>query len=401
MLKILFVNHSSNISGAEKVLLRLIGYFDKSLIEVSAFCPESKGLAEDLKAENIDVRLAPMPLLVRTANPVKLFEYCFGFYRFSKKLIQYLRIAKIDIIHCNSFISTLYSIPAAKLTRTPIIWHMHDILRNSFFNKIFICLAGLGASRIICVSNAVKKNLISFGVKKEKCQIVYNSIKSPCGQQKWGNDDFYKEFAINHQTKVVTMIGQIAEWKGQKIFIEAVAKLIERYDIKSLIVGDVISPLENHYKNTLRKITNHLNLNNHVIFTGFRTDIQKIIDASDIIVHASVKPDPLPTVIIEAMNLGRPVVATHVGGVPELIEHNKTGLIVPPHNCDMLAEAISKLLDNPEKAKSMGSNAKNVINEKFDPEINLSKVLNIYCDLLPENKKLQLKEHVELGNNDS
>jgi len=395
MLKILFINHSSNTSGAEKVLLRLISYFDTSLIEITALCPENKGLAEDLKAENIDVRLIPMPLLVRTANPVKLFKYCFGFYRFSKQLIQYLRTAKIDIVHCNSFISTLYSIPAAKLTKIPMIWHMHDILRHRFFNKIFICLAGLGANRIICVSNAVKENLISFGVKKEKCQIVYNSIKPPAEQQKWKSDEFYKEFGINSQTKVVTMIGQIAEWKGQSILIEAVAKLVKRYDIKSLIVGDVISPSEDHYKNTLYKTTNDLNLNNHVIFTGFRTDIQKIIKASDVIVHASVKPDPLPTVIIEAMNLGKPVVATHVGGVPELIQHNKTGLMVPPHNSEMLAEAISNLLDNPEKAESMGSNAKSVINKKFNPRINISKVLNIYYELLSE-EKLYMAREVEL-----
>jgi len=251
-------------------------------------------------------------------------------------------------------------------------------------------LAELGANKIICVSNAVKENLISFGVKKEKCRVVYNSIYPPAEQQKRAKGDFHKEFGINIQTKVITMIGQIAEWKGQSILIEAVARLIKRYDIKSFIVGDVISPSENHYKNTLYKITNDLNLNNHVIFTGFRTDIQTIINASDLIVHASVKPDPLPTVIIEAMNLGKPVVATHVGGVPELIQHNKTGLMVPPHNSEMLAEAISNLLDNPEKAESMGSNAKNVINKKFNPRVNLSKVLNIYYELLSEDKKLYL-----------
>ena len=293
MINVLFVNHSSSVSGAEKVLLRLISYLDTNLINVTALCPEDKGLAEDLRAQNVNVKLIPMPPLVRTTNPVKLLKYCFEFYRFSKRLIRYLRTTKIDVIHCNSFASTLYSVSAAKSTKIPLIWHMHDILQYRFFNKVFIRLAGLGASRIICVSNAVKENLIRFGVEKEKCQVVYNSIKPPAEQQNWKRGDFRKEFEINSQTKVVTMIGQIAEWKGQAVFIKALVKLMKHNaNIKSFIVGDVINASEDQYKNNLYKMTNDLNLNNHVIFTGFRKDIQKIINESDIIVHDSVKTCP-------------------------------------------------------------------------------------------------------------
>ena len=397
MIKILFVNHSSSVSGAEKVLMRLISCLDKALITVTVICPENRGLADDLRTQNTDVIIIPMPLLIRSVNPVKAIKYCFGFYRFFRQLLDYLRIVKPDIIHCNSFTSVLYSFPAARYSRIPLVWHMHDILEYGLFNKLFIRLAGFASQKVICVSNAVKENLVKFGVKKKKCMTIYNSIKMPIDQTKCKRGDFLKEFGVNSGIKVVTMIGQIAEWKGQSVFINALEKLMKHnISVKSFIVGDVISPFEESYRKSLQQMTEDLDLNDRVFFTGFRKDIQKIINDSDVIVHASIRPDPLPTVIIEAMSMGKPIVATNVGGVPELIEHEKTGLMISPLNSEMLSEAISNLLDNPRKAKFMGDNAKNIIDKIFNPRINLLKILNIYYTVLPEDKKLHLARNFKM-----
>lgn len=386
MINVLFVSHTAQVSGAEKVLLNLLSYFDTNTVKPIVVCPENGTLVEDLRNQNVAVKLVRMPGLVRTCNPAKLLKYCLAFYRYARRFIREIRAAKADIVHCNSFASTLYSILPAKLTKTPVIWHMHDILQDRLFNKMFIRLAALGADKIICVSDATKNGLVKFGVRADKCNIIYNSIRnSEVRHNSLAN--FRQEIGATGNSKIISMIGQIAKWKGQDVFIEAVDRLSKKHsNIRYVIVGDIISRSAQAYKNLLHNMVSARGLFDLVIFTGFRNDVSTIIANSDIIVHASVRPDPLPTIIIEAMHLGKPVVATNVGGVPELVTNHRTGLIVPPNDPIALANAIAKLIAAPEKASEMGALAREVIQKRFDWITNLRKILCLYDTLLLPNK---------------
>jgi len=388
MLKILFVNHVSLVSGAEKVLLTLVTSLDRDAVTAVVICPENGPLVKKLTSRDIIVRLIPMSSLVRTCNPLKLLKYLWCSIRFCKLLRHQVKELDIDIIHCNSFTAVLYSLLPAKLSKTPIIWHMHDILQARLSNKIFIRLAAHWTDKIICVSHATKKRLLEFGVDEKKCEVIYNSADQLSSQQQKTQGEFRKEFGIGDNARVVTMIGQIAQWKGQHVFIEAVSKLADRYThIKYVIAGDILNQTEQLYKQHIHQMTDSLNLNDRIIFTGFRDDVQKIINDSDIIVHASVKPDPLPTVIIEAMSANKPAVATNVGGVPELVVDNETGFLVPPADSEQLAQAISKLLDDPEMANKFGINAETVIKKRFNIKDNLAKLLKVYNSFSREGRK--------------
>lgn len=389
MINVLYINHVSEFSGAERVLLNLIGLLDKSPVNPTTICPDNGKLVQELNKKGIQVKLTSMPLLIRTYNPFKLLEYLQNFLFFSKVLKKELRRLNTDIIHCNTFTAALYSILPALLAKTPIIWHMHDILEDRFFNKVFIRLAASRVDRIICVSNAVKNNLVGFGVNREKCTVIYNSTRREACNKDTSSGDFRKEIGAGINTKIITMVGQIAEWKGQSVFIEAASRLIKRHrDVRFVIVGDIISPMTKGYKERIHKMAADLKLSDSILFTGFRDDIAGIMSDSDVIVHASIRPDPLPTVIIEAMKSGKPVVATDVGGVPELMTDNDTGFIVPPKDADALADAVSRLLEDPVMAERMGLAGREVAQTRFNPQENLFKVLGLYNSLLPCEKKI-------------
>jgi len=386
-LNVLYINHSSQISGAEVVLINLLNLVKQKNVYPIVILPQNGKLAKKIRKEKIQVEIVPIPFLVRTCNPLILINYFINYFLFSKSFYKIIKKYQIRIIHANSFQAAFYSLLVAKLLKIPLVWHMHDILSYRLFNKIFIKLTSFGVSKIICVSEAVKVNLTIFGVNSEKCKVIYNSInRSEFLNTNVIYGKFRKEYNISQDTILIGIIGQIAEWKGQEIFLNSISKVLIKFSkVKFIIVGDVISEKEEKYKKTLKKFIEKNNLEKVVFFTGFREDISQIITDLNIIVHTSIKPDPLPTIIIEGMALGKPVIATDVGGVRELITPNLNGLIIPPKDSQKLSQAILKMLSNPKLIKKMGKEGMMIADKKFAPIQNIRKINDIYQNI---NKKI-------------
>ncbi|CAG0983380.1 partial Alpha-D-kanosaminyltransferase, partial [Anaerolineae bacterium] len=127
-------------------------------------------------------------------------------------------------------------------------------------------------------------------------------------------------------------------------------------------------------------------LGGKVILAGFRKDIPAVMGSLDVVVHASIRPDALPTVILEAMFMGKPVVASNVGGVPEIIEDGRSGFIVPPADPSALSAAMSKLLRDKALRERMGEQGRRTLLANFRAEDYLRKVFGLYSELLGENK---------------
>lgn len=391
MLNLLIINHASRISGAERVLERMISLFDRTAINPIMVCPKGD-LAIRLHESGIRVITMPLAPLERTIHPLRLIKYLHNFIRVHRSLLRVFNTENIDLIHCNSFTATLYSMLAARKKGIPLLWHMHDILKYRRINRMFIKTAGRFSTKIICVSQAVMKNLTAFGVDRNRCEVIYNSIPN-LSRRKIASFGIRTELGIPTNAPLVAMIGQIGKWKGQEVFIDACSKLVNNCDldaVRCIIVGDTISPAEHRYKERIIRNVKENNLSTKIFFTGFRTDVEAIISEADIIVHASILPDPLPTVIMEAMNSGKAVVATDVGGVPELVTHRKNGLIVPPADPDALSKAIALLIAHPELRDQMGKEGRTAANMKFNIRQNLVKLMNLYNDFLPLEKRIPL-----------
>lgn len=164
--------------------------------------------------------------------------------------------------------------------------------------------------------------------------------------------------------------------KGQRYLLEALAKItVFLPDIRCLLVGD--GPL----KNELERLAKKLGISQNCIFTGRRTDIPEILSFLDILVLPSLS-EGFPIILLEAMAIGCPIVSTDVGGVKELIENERTGLLIPPRNSQALAEAIRELLQNKEKTKFLSSSAQTKVREKFSLRHMIDETESIYEQLI-------------------
>ena len=148
-----------------------------------------------------------------------------------------------------------------------------------------------------------------------------------------------------------------------------------------MLVGDATFG-EKEYVDELKRICVDRGLQEKVVFTGFRSDVREIMASLDLLVHASVLPDPLPTVLIEAMSLGLPVIAAAGGGVGEIVQDGISGLVVAPGDVAGMAEAVLRLLEHPEEARSMGEEGKRLAAVKFDIDKRTREMEKEICEVI-------------------
>ena len=183
----------------------------------------------------------------------------------------------------------------------------------------------------------------------------------------------------------IGMVGALAPWKGQHIFVQAAAEVVDRIpDVTFFLIGDVIYTTAGHhdYRRELERLVHQLGLEGRVIFTGFRKDIARVMANLDIVAHCSVEPEPFGRVIIEAMACGKPVIAARGGGVDEIIVDGDDGLLVPPGDARLLAEAILRLAGDPDRRARLGEAARRRVEEKFRIHDQVRQIEQCYDRLL-------------------
>ena len=225
------------------------------------------------------------------------------------------------------------------------------------------------ADFVISISDFLKGNLIKIGVDRSRIQTIYNPAPDWTRRvpRKRKNDGKIYIFAP----------GRLEDYKGFHILIKALAKVTDKNkDIKLVITGT------GTYEHELKRLTTRLNLDNHVEFTGKLPyeRLKELYFSSDIVVFPSIWPESFGRVSIEAMAAGKPVIASRVGGIPEVIKNN-TGILVKPNNAEELAKAITRLIRSPEERELLGRKGLRYV-KKFNKEDYCKKVVGIYDDLL-------------------
>jgi len=194
----------------------------------------------------------------------------------------------------------------------------------------------------IAISQAVRDVLVSGGVDAKKISVVYSGVEpqGPTGSR-W---EARRSLGIPADAKLVGTVGALAHHKGQRYLLEAAPIVLRKMPAtRFILVGDGESAA------FLRSLASQLGVDNAIMFPGFQPNARKYISACDVFVAPSLM-EGLNTSILDAMMLHCPVIGTTVGGIPELIQDDETGLLVPPEDPQRLAEAILNVLDNPEKA---------------------------------------------------
>ena len=381
-LNVLYIDHLPKFGGSTRALLNILDMFDKGVVNPLVICPEGSAIIPYFEEAGIKLETTKMSWFTKKASVPTLCSYIFRLAATALFIIERVKKYQISIIHANGIIPLLYSIIPAFITRVPLIWHMHDILDIGLVNRIFVRLGGRSADKIICVSKVVQKRLIEFGVKEEKCQVIYNfiSTKKSDGEAR---SSFRKEIRIPESSWLVGMIGNITFMKGQKVFIEAAKGILARFPhTVFVIIGDTQVEEDKAYKEALLDMIREKGIVQNVILTGFRKDVLSIISEMDIVIHPPVLPEAFGYVLLEAMHEEKPVIASDIGGIPEIVIDGVNGFLFEPKDAMFLAERVCRLLAEPDLMTRMGKNGKSILFDTFSPEQSIAKIKAIYQELI-------------------
>ncbi|MBN2167832.1 MAG: glycosyltransferase family 4 protein [Actinobacteria bacterium] len=394
--RLLIVNHAVEIGGAEQVLLRFLDYMDRGTFKAYAACPHPGPLTEALGSRGVKVfygfpsrRLLSVRRESVGKNKVSALLYPVDMASTALRLARLIKKEKFDLVLTNSAKADIYGSMAGWLAGLPVVWRLHDIVTREAFSRLNILLfrtaAWLFTDKVLAVSEAARDAIINQGVKPDKVLCAYNGIEITGFPVDTGNN-VRTEFGIDEAAPVASMVCRIVGWKGPDRFIRAAADVSKRMpEARFLLVGDAIFG-EQAYVGELGELSRELGIEDKLIFTGFREDIPQIMSASDIVVHASVLPDPLPTVLIEAMSLGKPVIGSRDGGVPEIVEDGATGTLFTPGNISELSDAMFLLLSDRDKARQMGGKAMERVKKLFEIRKNTANIEKVLLAVLQGSK---------------
>jgi len=297
----------------------------------------------------------------------------------AQRVARIIKDEAIDLIHHNNSLNRA-SVLAARLAGVPHICHVRKLHDLPFVDRYL----ARSVDFFIYISRAVEQCYRSQGIPASKGQVVYNPINIKAFTQADHSAELRTELGLTDQNLLISNVGRLDWWKGHDDFLRAIAEVTRSQpNAKALVVGACDSAPENQaYYQGLQQLVTDLGLSRHVIFTGFRTDIPRIMAASDIVVHSASEPEPFGRVIVEAMAAGRPVVATAAGGVLDIVEDRVTGLLVPPRNAALMAKAIQQLLQDREQAETMGQRAQQRAQERFSIKQHVTAIQRIYQEVL-------------------
>ena len=298
------------------------------------------------------------------------------------KMAQLIKKERVSLVHAHApFAGSIISSLAGKLAGVPVIIHAHlqDALSSNYFIRSYQNMMNYWTSReccdaIIAVSHQVKDALITEGFDCRKFHVVHNG--TPINNQQI-NTNIRSQLNIPEDIPVVIHIGRLCKSKGQHLLVQAAANLHQLgQEAVYLIVGNDLEQ-DGAYLQYLKDLAQELGINKSVHFLGHRDDIPQLLALSDLLVLPSYT-EGLPLVILEAMAAGLPVVATPVGGIPEVVIHQETGLLVPVEDVQALGDAILRLLQNPNIKDEMGNKGLKMVNNNFSVEKMCEEVFEIY-----------------------
>jgi glycosyltransferase involved in cell wall biosynthesis len=369
-----FLNHFY-IGGTERQFVHVANGLDRRRFAVEIACLRREG-----------------PLLDGLASDMRVDTYPVGggFYHWRSILSQLrfigdVRKRRVDIVHAYGWYPNVFAIPAARIARRPaVIASVRDAGAYMTTAKIHALRLVCKAADIVLSNSAAGRSwLIEQGVTERKIEVIHNGILVPTPfERRSARSRIRQEFGISAGAPVCACIGRAISGKGIDYYLHAARMLADRgRHVRFLMIG--AHSVEENYQSDLESLAQKLNLDRQVIFTGQREDVSEILRDVDIVVQPSLT-EGLSNVILEAMAVGIPVVATSVGGNPELVEDGRTGFLISPENAGEIANAIERLLDAPDMARAFGERARQRVIDEFAIERMLSKTEALYARLVDQ-----------------
>jgi len=300
--------------------------------------------------------------------------FCIG------KLVSIIKKEKIDIVDCQSRVPAWIAFFACRQTDAHFQTTCHGYYSVHLFSKVM----GWG-KLMVAISEVIGRHMIQdFKTPVENIRHIPRSV-----------DD--EKFNLPRPSKsdkkalTVVIVGRITPLKGHSYFLKAMARVIQKLpSVKIQVIGDAPAKKQ-PYKEELILLTKRLGISDKVEFMGNRSDVPELLSKADCLVLSTITQEAFGLVIIEAQAAGVPVVATRVGGVTEIIEHEKTGLLVLPKDVGAMADAVLRILNNPAFSASLVTAAKKRIDERYTMKYIADATIAVYKELMHSTKILIIK----------
>lgn len=342
--RVLYFHAGAELYGADKILRTLVEGLHARGWDATVVLPWAGELKPVLESVGAQVVVLNHGVLRRKYfAPCGLIDRLRRILVAGRQMALFVRTNDVALVHTNTSV-VLAGALTAMLARRPHVWHIHEITtRPKAVWKLLSWLIPRGARAVICVSGAVLEHLkAGNSLNGRKGCVIHNGIE-PMAATREDRPKIRGELGLADDEVLVGMVGRVNAWKGQMAFLDAAMRVIPMdAKVRFLCVGGTFAG-EEGLMAALEQRAKEAGFADRVTVWGFREDVASIMAALDVFVLPSTQPDPLPTVVLEAMSLSRPVVGFEHGGICEMVESGSTGLLVPPCDAEALALAILQL----------------------------------------------------------
>lgn len=370
-INILYMSRTSKLTGPENILIDVIKRLDKKIFSPLVVLPDSNGpFFKRLKLYKINTIVKKMPFLRVTCNPFLLLWFFLNILILNFNFLFTLKKYSINLVVCNNIQEALYLSLPVKILKRKLIICFKNILDKRWKKKLRARFCDFFTDGIIAVSKKTLEDYTSFSNKKRSAgkyiNVIYDGIDCKEFKEGFLKTEIITKYREGDKDFIILNIGNLTELKGQLLLLEAVnSKKIKDLNVKVLLLGDVYHQSEMPYKEKIIKYIHENNLEKKVFMLGYQPDIRSYLNAADILVHCPIKDDAFPRVILEAFCFVKIVVATKIGGIPEMIKDSYNGFLCEANKVS-LVDKILFAYENKNKSGYIGENAFKSVKEEFN-----------------------------------
>ena len=369
--------------GTERQFLNLGLSLDRSQFDLRFACMKRQGrFLEEVETRGIlvdEYRLKRFASMRCAAQQVRL----------ARNIVRH----RVDVVHAYNFYGNVFAVPAARLAAAPVvIASIRDqgVYLTSRQKAVQRHVCRL-ADRILVNADSIRDWLVREGYPARRIVVIRNGIdlsQFPGRGAVAPGDDLRRQIGISSDAPLIATVSRLSPSKGIEHFLDAVAVVVARHpSAHALVIGEGLTTkngvvvTDRAYVSSLHERARRLGIADRVTFTGYRSDIPAVLSQVSVSVLPSLS-EGLSNAVLESMAAGAPVVATRVGGTPEIVAHGSTGLLVPAADARALAEGMGHLLDEPTKAAAMGVAGRRSVEDRFSMGQMVQATEDVYRDLL-------------------
>jgi glycosyltransferase involved in cell wall biosynthesis len=376
------------VGGAEGSLLLLVEGLRAEGVEPAVALFGDGQLKERLSALGVPIVRLELPPRVRLAGRYRLPRTALEAWPLlaaglptAMRLAVLARGMRADVIHTNGMKAHLLGGLAGRLAGVPAIWHLRDFPPAGRPGRLFARAVRRLPRLVLVVSETVARAVRPADGGTPPVVTLYDPLDTRRFRSGLSGAGFRRELGIGPGVPLIGLVAHLTPWKGHELFLDIACAVSDSGSpARFVVVGGPIYDTNGHagYADRLYRRANQLGLTNRVSFVGVRTDIPQILAALDVLVHCPTAPEPLGRVLVEAMAVGRPIVAARCGGIPEIVENGVTGLLVEPGDGPGFVSAVIRLLGDPALGERLAHEGRRRVDARFAVKTHVKTVLGAY-----------------------